>query len=79
MIRLIVIADVALSVATSAHAMTPAPIPQPESVVVPVAAACGPGRTRVNGSALQEPPSATPAEKPEGVCDGTQAFALCTS
>jgi hypothetical protein len=49
MIRLIVIAGFALSVAAFAQAMTPAPIPQPDSVVVPVAAACGPGRTRVNG------------------------------
>jgi len=49
MIRSIVIAGFALSVATSAQALTPAPIPQPDSVITPVAAACGPGRTRVNG------------------------------
>jgi hypothetical protein len=29
--------------------MTPVPIPQPNSVVIQVAAGCGPGRTMVNG------------------------------
>jgi len=49
MIRLIAIAGFALSVATSVQAMTPAPIPQPEGMFTQVAAACGAGRTRVNG------------------------------
>ena len=50
MIRLIAIAGFALSVAVSAQAMTVAPIiPQPESIITEVAAACGVGRTRVNG------------------------------
>jgi hypothetical protein len=49
MIRLIVIAGFALSVAVSAQAMTPAPITQPDSLITEVAAACGAGRTRVNG------------------------------
>jgi hypothetical protein len=49
MIRLIAVAGFALSVATSARAMTPAPIPQPEGMITQVAAACGAGRTRVNG------------------------------
>ena len=49
MIRLIAAAGFALAVATSAQAMTPAPIPQPEGMITKVAAACGPGRTRVNG------------------------------
>ena len=50
MIRLIAIAGFALSVAVSAQAMTVAPIiAQPESLVIEVAAACGVGRTRVNG------------------------------
>jgi len=50
MIRLIAIAGFALSVAVSAQAMTVAPIiPQPESMITEVAAACGVGRTRVNG------------------------------
>lgn len=50
MIRLIVIAGLALSVAASAQAMTPAPIVlQPDGMITKVAAACGVGRTRVNG------------------------------
>jgi hypothetical protein len=50
MIRLIAIVCFTLSIATSAHAMTPEPISQTnDDMVTPVAAACGPGRTRVNG------------------------------
>ena len=51
MLRLIAIAGFALSVAVSAQAfMTPAPIiPQPNGIITEVAAACGAGRTRVNG------------------------------
>ena len=62
MIRLIAIAGFALSVAVSAQAMTPAPIPQPDSMITEVAAACGAGRTRVNGVCVAEPPSDRPAE-----------------
>ena len=50
MLRTIAIAGFALSVAVSAQAMTPAPIvPQPDSMITEVAAACGAGRTRING------------------------------
>ena len=49
MIRLIAVAGFALSVAISAQAMTPAPIPQPDGMITQVALACGVGRTRVNG------------------------------
>jgi len=49
MIRLIAVAGLALSAAISAQAMTPAPIPQPDGMITKVAAACGAGRTRVNG------------------------------
>jgi hypothetical protein len=49
MFKMVAIAGVALSIAVSAQAMTPAPIPQPESMITEVAAACGVGRTRVNG------------------------------
>jgi len=52
MIRLIVAAGFALSVATFAQAMTPAPIPQPGGMITEVAAACGAGRTRVNGACV---------------------------
>jgi hypothetical protein len=49
MIRLIVVAGFALSVAVSAQAMTPAPIPQPDGMTTQVALACGVGRTRIRG------------------------------
>ena len=49
MIRLIAAASLALSVATSTQAMTPAPIPQLDRMVTQVALACGVGMTRVNG------------------------------
>ena len=50
MIKLIAVAGFALSIATSAQAMTPAPISQLKNdMLTQIAAACGPGRTRVNG------------------------------
>jgi len=49
MIRLIAVAGVALAVATSAEAMTPAPMPQRQGMITQVAYACGPGMTRVHG------------------------------
>jgi hypothetical protein len=49
MLRLIAVAGFALAVTTSAQAITPAPIPQPDGMLTQVAAACGAGRTRVNG------------------------------
>lgn len=49
MIRLIAMAGFALLVATSAQALTPAPIPQPDEIVTQVRLGCGAGRTRVNG------------------------------
>ena len=49
MIRLIAVAGFALTVATSAQAMTPAPIPQPDGMITQVAFGCGPGRTQVGG------------------------------
>jgi hypothetical protein len=49
MIRSIAVAGFALALATSAQAMSPAPISQLDSMVTQVAARCGPGRTRVNG------------------------------
>ena len=48
MIKLIAVAGIALAVATSAEAMTPAPIHQ-GGIITQVALACGPGRTRVGG------------------------------
>jgi len=49
MIRFIAVAGFVLAVATSAQAMTPAPIPQPEGMITQVAFGCGPGRTRIRG------------------------------
>ena len=50
MIRLIAVAGFVLSVALPAQAMTPAPIVlEPNEMIIQVAAACGAGRTRVNG------------------------------
>ena len=48
MLRLIAVAGF-LAFATLAQAITPAPIPQPDGMITQVAAACGVGRTRVNG------------------------------
>ena len=53
MIRLIAVAGFALSVAISAQAMTPAPIPQPDGMITQIAAACGAGRTRVTRRAVR--------------------------
>jgi hypothetical protein len=49
MLRLIAVAGFVLLVASSAHAITPAPLPQVDEMVTRVAVGCGPGRTRVNG------------------------------
>lgn len=49
MIKLIAIVAFALAVATSAQAMSPAPLQQPDGITTQVAYGCGPGRTRVAG------------------------------
>jgi hypothetical protein len=49
MIRLVAITGFALAVATSVQALTLAPIHQSDSLIMPVTAGCGPGRTMVNG------------------------------
>jgi len=49
MIKSIVVAALALTVATAAHAMSPAPLFTPDGMTTRVVAACGVGRTRVNG------------------------------
>jgi putative N-acetylmannosamine-6-phosphate epimerase len=48
MIRMIAVAF-ALTLASSAQAVPLAPVQQPDSMVTTVRAACGAGRTRVNG------------------------------
>jgi hypothetical protein len=49
MIRLIAVAAFALTVATSAQAMSPAPLYMTDAMITQVAVGCGAGRTRVNG------------------------------
>lgn len=49
MLRLIVVAGFALSIATAAQGMSPAPLPQPDNMVTQIAAGCGPGRTMIDG------------------------------
>jgi hypothetical protein len=67
MIRLIAVAGFALSVAMSAQAMTPAPIPEPDGMITQIAAACGAGRPELTVCAWPEPPCARPAEPSAGV------------
>jgi len=49
MMRWLAVVIFALLVGTPAQGMTPAPLVQPDGMITPVAAACGPGRTRING------------------------------
>ena len=49
MLRLIAIAGFALTLATSAQGMTPAPLALPNDMVTQVAVGCGMGRTRIGG------------------------------
>jgi hypothetical protein len=79
MIKLITVAGFALALATSAQAMTPGPIPQPDRVITQVAFGCGPGRTELAVSAWQEPPSAMPAERPVDAHFGAAVFVVAGS
>jgi hypothetical protein len=49
MLKLIAMAGFALTIATAAQGMTPAPLAPPNDIVTQVAVGCGPGRTRVDG------------------------------
>ena len=49
MLKWTAVAGFVLSVAASAQAMTPAPLPQGNDMITQIAAACGVGRTRING------------------------------
>ena len=49
MLKSIAVAGFALAVATSAQAMTPAPVPHPDGMITQVLAGCGPFQTRING------------------------------
>ena len=52
MLRVIAVAGFALTIATAAQGMSPAPLPQPDNMVTQIAAGCGPGRTTVNGACV---------------------------
>ena len=62
MIRLIAIAAFALAVATSAQAMSPAPLHQPDGMITRVREACGAGMHMVNGECITHtrPPPCAP-------------------
>ena len=49
MIRLLAVTTFALTLASSAQAMSPAPINQPDEMITQAAVGCGAGRTRVGG------------------------------
>jgi hypothetical protein len=49
MIRLIAVVILGLGFASSAQAVTPAPLRQPDGMMTQVAYGCGPARTRVAG------------------------------
>jgi hypothetical protein len=49
MIRLVAAAAFTLVIATSAYAVTIAPLHQPDSMITQVREACGAGRVRING------------------------------
>ena len=49
MLRMIALAGFALTIATSAQGMMPAPLGTPDDMVTQIAVGCGPGRTRIDG------------------------------
>ena len=75
MIRHIAIAGFALVVATSAQAMTPAPLLQPDSLITKVVAGCGIGKTMVNVQMRDENGKA-PREAPDAA-DRSTGYASC--
>ena len=52
MIRWIAVAAFTLAIATSAQAMSPAPLHQTDRMITQVREACGAGRVRVNGECV---------------------------
>jgi hypothetical protein len=49
MIKFVAVAAFALGIATSAQAMSPVPVHQPDGTITRVAYGCGAGRTRIRG------------------------------
>jgi len=74
MIRLIAAAGFAVTLITSAQAITPAPLTQPDGMFTQVRFGCGPGRTRVAGVCVAKPPSAIPAVLTAGPTAGAIEF-----
>ena len=89
MIKLIAVAF-ALVAATSAHAMSPAPLHQPDGMITQVREGCGVGRVRINGICVARTTrrhvrrearrdSGISAEQPAGVRDGLEVLAFSTT
>ena len=78
MIRFTAFASV-LALASSAQAMSPAPLHQADGVITQVRQACGVGQVRINGICCTGPPPARSAEAPANVWHGVKAFAVNTS
>ena len=76
MVRLIAVAAIAFAAATSAQAMSPVPLHQPDGLITQVAFWCGPFRTRVNGVCVARTTSARPAATSAGARDGVEALAF---
>jgi hypothetical protein len=55
MVRLIAVAAIALAVATSAQAMSPAPLHQPDAMITQVGT-CGPNQKRIAGLCMFSAP-----------------------
>ena len=79
MIRLIAVAF-ALTFATSAQAMSPAPLHQPDGMTTRVPPfGVAPLGHELMASAWPEPPSGRPADNTAGVRDGVEALAFSTT
>ena len=72
MIRLIAVAGF-LAFATSAQAMMPAPIPQPDGMITQVRLGCAHLGPELMVSAWPEPPSGRPAEPSAGATAGASS------
>ena len=65
MVRLIAVAAIAFAAATSAQAMSPVPLHQPDGMITQVAFWCGPFRTRVNGVCVARTTTPDPPRRPQ--------------
>ena len=59
------------------HAMSPAPLHQPDGMITQVREGCGAGRVRINGVCVrQNHQTPCPPRKSAGVRDGVEALAF---